>query len=731
MNIFITILEIYAITLTSLVLIVSPGLWLLSKVQTRLIVRNVAVRITFSFTLGFAVLESISFLVAKSHVSVRAPFELYMLLGVITLILLFKRNNIQNALVALKTLALASLVGVWQFLPGIVKSNPSGAGLNMIVHVNNDVASYAEWTNEFLKSGFHSDGHLASIDLNSFALTTAYHGPTTLIALVASVFHLPTWQVMLPVIGIGIAISTLSLNRLIQAFFPTAGELKALILSATIMMTSLLTYVQLNYFLGEVLALAVSAIMISNVIEFVQYPKSRKILLVEVIALVVLGFYTYPALLLPLMILSFIFMLTLWLVQYKFSHILALMSYFAAGIVGLIASLPYASTAIRLMKELSDGHFGWSLPPLNPGNILLFPDTIGSGLNSSMTVVIWLFTTTLLCYFFFVSPLNSKQKRLPLFVCFSVAISVIVVTLARNQGFAAYDSWKLIAYTYPIFLAAALPFIFLQRKHATTIVMIMFVMSISSSILLWNTSTPTFVSHDLASLAKNRNLERLKTLNVQIDPNFETMAAANIIKGPVVYLNSVSYYPVSSDQNSCTLVHLNNSLFPFVERLNSTYGLASTLKNACSAKEVGVKFGNVLMYNSTHLTPNGTGWSPPEAWGTWTVEKSASLKIPINLKQRSDLHLQLISSAFLGSTGRFQTVEVLVNSVLVGRANYSSAENEALRTFKISRNLLKIGEQDLQIQFKVSSPMSPKALGISSDPRMLGLGLISVRIIEN
>jgi hypothetical protein len=95
-----------------------------------------------------------------------------------------------------------------------------------------------------------------------------------------------------------------------------------------------------------------------------------------------------------------------------------------------------------------------------------------------------------------------------------------------------------------------------------------------------------YINHDLISVGKLNEIKNLKKLNIDLQPYFETMSAGNVISGPVLYINSLSYWPQSVSETACILVNLPpNKVYNFVKPLNSSYAIASNSLRDCPQAE--------------------------------------------------------------------------------------------------------------------------------------------------
>lgn len=117
------------------------------------------------------------------------------------------------------------------------------------------------------------------------------------------------------------------------------------------------------------------------------------------------------------------------------------------------------------------------------------------------------------------------------------------------------------------------------------------------------------------------------------------------------------------------------------------------------------------------------GWSGQESWGTWTEGSKASLMLPIApLPAGRDLELTIEASAFGTPKHPHQTVRVIVNDEDMGKLSLKAADGPQTVTVKIPRRTA-AKQYPVAVVLDLIDATSPEALGVSHDPRMLGLGV--------
>ena len=121
------------------------------------------------------------------------------------------------------------------------------------------------------------------------------------------------------------------------------------------------------------------------------------------------------------------------------------------------------------------------------------------------------------------------------------------------------------------------------------------------------------------------------------------------------------------------------------------------------------------------------GWGDAEPWGTWTVGSVARLVPDIHTLPDKDLRLTIFARAFVAPAHPSVEASVEVNGTPVGNLSFVLGQPDRPRTITIPRAALE-RKMPPEIRFRIADPESPLALGISSDDRLLGLGLRQVRL---
>jgi arabinofuranosyltransferase len=121
------------------------------------------------------------------------------------------------------------------------------------------------------------------------------------------------------------------------------------------------------------------------------------------------------------------------------------------------------------------------------------------------------------------------------------------------------------------------------------------------------------------------------------------------------------------------------------------------------------------------------GWGDPEPWGTWTLGPVARLVPDIHTLPDSGLTLTILARPFVTPAHPAVEVSVEVNGTPVGHLGFALGQPDGPQAVFMPRAVLE-RRMPPEIRLTIADPVSPLALGISSDDRLLGLGLRRLRL---
>jgi hypothetical protein len=127
------------------------------------------------------------------------------------------------------------------------------------------------------------------------------------------------------------------------------------------------------------------------------------------------------------------------------------------------------------------------------------------------------------------------------------------------------------------------------------------------------------------------------------------------------------------------------------------------------------------------------GWSVPEAWGRWSVNRGATIQMRLADPRSHALDLELVMGALVSGSHPCQQVVILVNEKEVARERLcmgKGAEQAISYKFTLARELMR-ADGIIEIRFLTPDSISPKMLGLNSDDRVLGIGLRTLRLVPH
>jgi hypothetical protein len=540
---------------------------------------------TTATSVSFAFLNVLGFFIANNSQSPKIAFRIYFWGSVLTFSIFLFKSGLKKYKPVLLYTVFALAVATWQILPWLLILCRSGSALGMFAANNLDVVNYVAVANEYLNTGFANSHHICCADINSFALHGTPQGPTVLMGFLASGLGISSWQAATPTIIVASGFASLGVSRLVRAFYVKSDRRLATTVAAIVMMSSLISYVYLNYFLGQILAIGVSALLLANMLEYTRGIKNRKLLLLEIVALSILSIFTYPVFLIPFLILTLILALAVSFTNRKQVPLHFIIYYLAAILLGILFAFPYFAIAITLFKFLLPVVAGWPISPLNPVGMFLAPQLIGVVTPNTVLAISWIVVLLLIGMGFRRMKKRHTEKIYPgAFLIIGVA-AILSVPIIRRHGFADYQTWKLISYFLPLFLAAAIPVLFYSVSKGGDAVVLLLGITIMSTWAYYPLSqaSQSYITKEMIEASSSPDILDQKILNIDVTPGFESMSLANMINGPKINTLSKDLWMTNPNRYACTLVRIGNPNYFYIKPLNKIYGIATNKNGSCGA----------------------------------------------------------------------------------------------------------------------------------------------------
>lgn len=136
---------------------------------------------------------------------------------------------------------------------------------------------------------------------------------------------------------------------------------------------------------------------------------------------------------------------------------------------------------------------------------------------------------------------------------------------------------------------------------------------------------------------------------------------------------------------------------------------------------------NFVFDNSSKDSVRMDGWSHPEKEGTWSLGYNSKISLPIIIDSGSVASIKIAGFAFVTSLHPEQAVSVKINGDVYDSFLVSYPNQNFERVIILGRNF-KDNDGILSLEFSTPQAISPLKLGISHDPRVLGVSINSIFI---
>lgn len=139
----------------------------------------------------------------------------------------------------------------------------------------------------------------------------------------------------------------------------------------------------------------------------------------------------------------------------------------------------------------------------------------------------------------------------------------------------------------------------------------------------------------------------------------------------------------------------------------------------------GYRLGQTISFNAPAASDRHLpyGWSIAEPWGRWTSHPQAQVILRIEDRLVGPLDLVARVRAFIPPMVGRQEVTWSANGQELGHWTFTTyTETMSERRLQIPRSAVH-EDGTLRLDLRLSAAVSPEELGLTSDPRRLGLGI--------
>jgi len=708
--------------------------------------RDVLDSLVINFARNFSIFCILSYSLARLKISFAEIF--FLELGILVLIylkVLFDKNlkyRVSALVSNFKLILLLSIIGLILYSPALLKTGLNGSIFGMSTIGNNDVAFYSLTASEFLKTGFVDSQNIVNQDLNSTAFIQ-HQAANLVIALTSSIFQLETWQTLNGIMLFCIAIAILGIAYLSKTFFPKINEKYCYLVGFIVIASPAITYILGQVFLGQIMSIPIAAITLAVFIRISLGSRvNQRIDRFLLVYLFVLSSIVYPVFLLPVFFGSLALCLLLRLVrsrQFFFSECYKDLRYI---LLGIAISIPYLPTAIHLIFLLNNAEAGWPLKAITPASLIVSGRLIGYSLNDYIVFLLWVLSV---CVFYFVisrerRSLKREEVILRGILLFGLVGLYVFAVEVRGGDFSYYQNWKLLMFFFPILYTLFLTDLVRITQPKLIIMSPLILFSFVSPAMQWIPTISNGVgvlTRDMSELHSNRELQKYPEINVGTRAYFDSMVLADILQNKKIYIASKTTMPVLQSPTACTLVDMRDNQYSQVQVLNSTYGLIPSIDPGCEIQNatdnfLRVRMNETILFKSKSNTDRALAdnWSLPESWGVWSLGDKASIHLKIIEPKAGSNWIEILGSPFINPN--LVNTTVIFDSPLFKKKAFTFTADDSSRVIRIELfpNALLNSKGNVDIFVETPDSTSPKRLGISEDPRLLGFGMITLKFVD-
>ena len=122
-----------------------------------------------------------------------------------------------------------------------------------------------------------------------------------------------------------------------------------------------------------------------------------------------------------------------------------------------------------------------------------------------------------------------------------------------------------------------------------------------------------------------------------------------------------------------------------------------------------------------------SGWSFPENWGRWSDGEEARFRLAFQEMENAKVLIFKVRP-FVNEKHKELNVDIYGNGHYLTSWEFHHGKPFPETKIYVPKSL--IDGNILDLKFKIDNPKSPKELGLSQDSRKLGIGFISVEILN-
>lgn len=134
-------------------------------------------------------------------------------------------------------------------------------------------------------------------------------------------------------------------------------------------------------------------------------------------------------------------------------------------------------------------------------------------------------------------------------------------------------------------------------------------------------------------------------------------------------------------------------------------------------------------FNKSDRSFLATGMGAPESFGRWSIGKRTTISFKLPKSGCAPSRIALHLNAFVTNKNKEQSATVLLNGRQIGAILFRIGERPRDFVFDLPDQTVKPGEVNV-LEFLIANPVTPKSVGINEDGRELGLGFVTMTLLE-
>lgn len=195
---------------------------------------------------------------------------------------------------------------------------------------------------------------------------------------------------------------------------------------------------------------------------------------------------------------------------------------------------------------------------------------------------------------------------------------------------------------------------------------------------------------------------------------------------PTLLTQDVKILCVSGRRADC---HMDNSppeatecvVLPFIQH-----------KSNDKFREAGFRFCYSSYLTDPYASLSSNGWYAREPWGVWSSSRASFTITAGGLKRNCDAaqacRIQILAHVFAASSKAEKTIVFSQNGIPTNSVVSKSSSAMTLTIEVVGFQKLIEQDQNLVLSFEVDGAASPSSIGVSTDQRVLGLGLLNLNV---